>query len=198
MKKVLLIIDVQNDFLPGGALAIPEGDQIIADINAVQEDFDLVVATQDWHPPTHKSFASNHPGKKAFERIEYRDTTQVLWPDHCVQETIGADFSKALRMHRVQAIFRKGMHPDVDSYSVFFDNMRLQATGLESYLKGMDIRQVFVCGLAGDYCVYYSALDAKRSGFDTYCLCSLTRQIAKDSFERALEDMKQRGIYLVS
>src|SRR5215210_6850631 len=145
--KALLLIDIQNDFLPGGALAVPEGDQIIPIVNQLQPHFDLVVATQDWHPAEHKSFAANHPGKNPFEVIDLQGLEQVLWPSHCVQGSPGAAFAPALELNRVEAIFRKGMDPEIDSYSGFFDNGHLKTTGLVDYLHSKKISQVFVAGL---------------------------------------------------
>lgn len=168
--KVLLLIDIQNDFLPGGALAVPHGDKIIPIVNKLQKHFDLVVATQDWHPVNHKSFASNHKAKKVFEKVMLQGLEQVLWPDHCVQGTIGADFSDELNMDKVEAIFRKGMDPEIDSYSGFYDNGSLKSTGLADYLKDKNIKEVYLTGLAGDYCVYFSGMDALKEQFETYLI----------------------------
>jgi nicotinamidase/pyrazinamidase len=158
--KALIIVDVQNDFLPGGALAVDKGDLVIPTINRLQENFELVVATQDWHPAEHKSFASQHEGRSVFEEITLNGLPQVLWPDHCVQETKGAAFSSQLDQKRIEAISRKGMEINIDSYSGFFDNGKKKATGLGAYLKGRGVTSVFVAGLAADYCVYFTALDA--------------------------------------
>ena len=191
--KALLLIDIQNDFLPGGALAVPDGDQIIPIVNHIQPPFDLIVATQDWHPPDHKSFASNHAGRKVFETIDLEGLEQVLWPDHCVQGTYGAEFSKQLDMKKVEAIFRKGTNAAIDSYSGFYDNGHRKSTGLADYLRGKNITQVYIAGLAGDYCVYYSAKDAIKEGFDTYIIEDATKAIDTQSFERAKKDIVQRG-----
>ncbi|MBC9794587.1 bifunctional nicotinamidase/pyrazinamidase [Sinomicrobium weinanense] len=196
--KALLIVDVQNDFLPGGNLAVPQGDEVIPEINALQPRFDLVVATQDWHPQGHQSFASAHPGKDPFEVVDLHGLEQVLWPDHCVQGSQGADFASALEKNRIAAIFRKGMHPEVDSYSGFFDNGKKYVTGLASYLREMKVTEVYVCGLAADYCVYYTAKDARNSGFETYYLTDATRCISRDTYEKAISDLQQIGVHLIT
>ena len=191
--KALLLIDIQNDFLPGGSLAVPEGDVIIPVVNELQPKFDLVIATQDWHPQHHKSFASNHMGQSVFEKIDLDGLEQVLWPDHCVQGSYGAEFSQALDMKRTEAIFRKGTDPHIDSYSGFYDNGHRKTTGLAVYLRGKGIDQVYVAGLAGDYCVYYSAKDALHEGFDTYIIENATRPISKEGFEEAKKDIVEKG-----
>ncbi|WP_026463379.1 bifunctional nicotinamidase/pyrazinamidase [Adhaeribacter aquaticus] len=191
--KALLLIDIQNDFIPGGSLAVPEGDQIISVVNQIQPQFDLVVATQDWHPANHKSFASNHAGKQVFEQIELQGLAQVLWPDHCEQGSAGAEFSPDLDMTKVEAIFRKGTDPEIDSYSGFYDNGRLKSTGLADYLRGKGITDVYLVGLAGDYCVYYSAKDALQEGFNTYLIEDGIRAINADDFAKVKEDIQQRG-----
>lgn len=195
--KALILIDIQNDFLPGGALAVPEGDQIILLINALQKHFNLVVATQDWHPALHKSFASNHQGKAAFEQIDLNGLPQVLWPDHCVQGSQGAELSAAVDWRKTEAIFRKGTNAEIDSYSGFYDNGHLKSTGLGSYLRGRDVTEVFIAGLAGDYCVYFTARDALAEGFVTYIIENATRPISKEGFRRAKEDILQRGGFFV-
>jgi len=196
--KALLVIDVQNDFLPGGHLAVPDGDVVIPVINSLQQQFDLVVATQDWHPKNHLSFASNHPEKNPFEVIDLFGLEQVLWPDHCEQDSRGAAFSPALSTHRFAAIFRKGMDPKTDSYSGFFDNGKKHDTGLSSYLKGLGVTQVYVCGLAADYCVYYSAMDARAEGFETFYITDATKAIAAETYEKATKDMIASGVHLIS
>src|SRR4029078_10377002 len=154
--KALIIVDVQNDFLPGGSLAVPEGDRIIDVINKIQSRFELAVLTQDWHPQNHKSFASNHTNKKPFDVIELNNMQQTLWPNHCVQGTYGAEFSSLLNTNKAEAIFRKGTNPDIDSYSAFFDNGHLKSTCLADYLRGKKAEQVYLTGLCGDICVFYS------------------------------------------
>jgi nicotinamidase/pyrazinamidase len=191
--KALLLIDIQNDFLPGGALAVPEGDQIIPVVNQLQPHFDLVVATQDWHPAEHKSFAANHTGKNAFEVIDLQGLEQVLWPSHCVQGSPGAAFAPALDLNRAAAIFRKGMDPEIDSYSGFFDNGHLKTTGLADYLHSKKVSQVFVAGLAGDYCVYFTAKDALLEGFKTFLIEDACRPISQEGFDQAKADLKHQG-----
>ncbi len=196
--RVLLITDVQYDFLPGGALAVPEGDKIIPVINRIQEKFDLVVATQDWHPAGHESFASAHPGNKVYDVIEWHGLEQVLWPDHCVQQSHGADLDARLEHAKIAAIFRKGMDPAIDSYSAFFDNEKKVSTGLADYLKGKGVKELFICGLAADFCVAFSALDALHEGFETRIISDATRPINPDGFERAKKDFLSAGGRVVS
>jgi len=191
--NALIIIDVQNDFLPGGALPVKDGDVIIPVINNLQNKFDLVVATQDWHPFDHKSFASSHPGKKVFEEINLNGLPQVLWPDHCVQETSGAKFSPLLHTKKVEAIFRKGMDINIDSYSGFFDNGKKKATGMDAYLKGRGITNIYVAGLAADYCVNFTALDGLQVGFDATIITDATRAIDPENFKKVLKDFKEKG-----
>lgn len=197
--KALLLIDVQVDFMPGGALAVPEGDAIVAGLNAAQartDRYDLVVATQDWHPLGHRSFASSHPGQALFAEIEWQGLPQRLWPDHCVQGSPGADLHPGLDLNRVEAIFRKGTDPDLDSYSAFFDNGHRRTTGLAAYLRARGITQVDVAGLASDYCVYFSAKDALQEGFEVAVLENLTRGIAPESIAAARQDLVARGATL--
>ena len=191
--RALLLIDIQNDFLPGGALAVPDGNLIIPLVNKIQPMFSLVVATQDWHPKEHKSFASNHALKSPFEKVELKGMEQVLWPDHCVQSSDGAAFSKLLDMNQVETIFRKGMDPEIDSYSGFYDNGHLKTTGLADYLRARQVDEVFLAGLAGDYCVYYSALDALKEGFKTYLIEDATRAIDPEGFQKAKSDIIKKG-----
>ena len=191
--NALIIVDVQNDFLPGGTLAVKNGFDIIPVINSIQEEFDLVVATQDWHPAEHKSFASNHPGKKPFEEIEMDGLPQVLWPDHCVQQTAGAEFSKELDTKKIEAIFRKGMDKNIDSYSGFFDNGKKKSTGLADYLKGRNINSVFVAGLAADFCVYFTALDALELGFRASIITDATKSIDNEMLKSKLDSFVSKG-----
>jgi nicotinamidase/pyrazinamidase len=156
-----------------------------------------VVATQDWHPQTHKSFASNHAGKKAFEQIDWHGLPQVLWPDHCVQGTPGADFSTAVNWNKTEAIFRKGTDPEIDSYSGFYDNGHLKSTGLSAYLKGRGVTDVYIAGLAADYCVYFTAKDALAEGFSTYVIEDATRAISLEGFENSKKDLFEKGGHLV-
>ena len=195
--KALLLIDIQNDFVPGGRLAVPGGDAILPLVNALQARFDLVVATQDWHPAGHQSFASNHPGRAPFEQIDLHGLPQTLWPDHCVQDTPGAALHPDLSTGHVEAIFRKGMAPNIDSYSAFFDNGHRKATGLTAYLRGRGVTDVYLAGLAGDYCVYFSALDAQAEGFITHVITDATRSIDNAGFRAALAAMQTTGVHLV-
>lgn len=167
---VLLVIDVQNDFCPGGALAVPDGDAVIPVIHHVARHFEHVILTQDWHTPNHFSFASAHPGKKPFEQIETSYGTQTLWPDHCVRDSHGARLHTTLHLPTAELILRKGFHQTIDSYSAFFENDRTTPTGLAGYLRERGLTRVFLAGLAYDYCVGYSALDAQRLGFPAVIL----------------------------
>lgn len=191
--QALIIADVQYDFLPGGALEVPEGDQIIPVINRLQKQFPLVLATQDWHPLNHGSFASAHPGKNTFETIQLNDLDQILWPDHCVQGSYGAKFSSQLEQKRIEAIFRKGLDPTIDSYSGFFDNGRKKSTGLTAYLKGKGVDEVFICGLAGDFCVAYTTLDALSEGFKTTLIKDATRPIDQEGFDKMISKIRDQG-----
>ncbi len=191
--KALIVVDIQNDFLPEGRLAVSEGDKIISLVNTLQTKYDLVVATQDWHPANHRSFASQHPGKKVFEEIDLEGHPQMLWPDHCVQGSDGASFPNALDTRLVAAIFRKGMVENVDSYSGFYDNGRKQNTGLAGYLKDKNITEVHVCGLAADFCVFFTAMDSLAEGFKTGIILPATKAIDETSFERKKELFRQRG-----
>ncbi len=173
----LMIVDVQNDFCPGGALAVADGDAVIDPIHRAARHFEHIVLTQDWHTPDHYSFASAHPGKKPFEQIELSYGPQTLWPDHCVQGTAGADFHPALQLTRAELILRKGFRRTIDSYSAFFENDRTTPTGLAGYLRERGFNRVFIAGLAYDYCVGYSALDARRLGFEAVILRDACRAI---------------------
>ena len=164
-SDVLLVVDIQNDFCPGGRLPVPHGDEVVPVVNAVARQFRHVVLTQDWHPPGHQSFASVHPGKRPFEVVTLPDGPQVLWPDHCVQGTPGAEFRHDLDVPHAELVLRKGYDPSIDSYSAFFENDRLTPTGLAGYLRERGFRRVFIAGLAFDFCVRYSAEDARRAGF---------------------------------
>jgi nicotinamidase/pyrazinamidase len=176
-QSALLIIDVQNDFCPGGALAVAGGDEVIAPIHQIASQFAHIVLTQDWHPADHTSFASAHPGKRPYETIEMPYGSQTLWPNHCVQQTTGADFHPALLLPQAELILRKGFRPQIDSYSAFFENDRTTPTGLAGYLRERGLTRVFLCGLAYDYCVGYSALDARRLGFEAVILRDACRAI---------------------
>jgi nicotinamidase/pyrazinamidase len=174
---VLLIIDVQNDFCPGGALAVADGDAVVPVINRLAQRFDHVVLTQDWHPTGHSSFATSHAGSAPFETIAMPYGPQTLWPDHCVQGTPGAAFHPQLMTEKAELVIRKGFRPAIDSYSAFFENDRTTPTGLSGYLRERGLKRVFMAGLATDFCVNYSALDARRLGFDTVVVGSACRAI---------------------
>lgn len=195
--KALIIVDIQYDFLPGGSLAVAEGDKVIPVINELQKDFDLIVATQDWHPPHHKSFAAEHPGKNEFEVIDLNGLPQVLWPVHCVQGSHGGEFHKDLIKNKIEAIFRKGMNPEVDSYSGFFDNGRRKNTGMFGFLKDRKVEEVTVCGLAADFCVNYTANDALDLGFKTTIVEAGTRPIDADNWEKIKTDFIKKGGVLI-
>ena len=191
--NAFILIDIQNDFIPGGSLPVPSGDQILQLTNELQQLFDLVVATQDWHPNNHKSFASQHPGKKQFEIISLHGMDQVLWPDHCVQGTAGAEFHDRLNLNKVEAVFRKGMNPEIDSYSGFYDNGHKKSTGLAGYLRERSVKRVFICGLAADYCVAYTAKDALKENFDTYVIEDATRAISDEGYSKIKNEVITSG-----
>ncbi len=193
----LLLIDLQFDFLPGGSLAVPEGDAILPLLNELQPRFDLVVATQDWHPAGHRSFASAHPGRELFSEITWQGLPQRLWPDHCVQGSPGAALHPGLDLNRIEAIFRKGTDPELDSYSAFFDNGHRRTTGLSAYLRARGVTEVFVAGLAADYCVYFSAKDARSEGFEVTVIEDATRGIAPDTIAAAKADLLAKGVRYV-
>ncbi|MGF9763131.1 bifunctional nicotinamidase/pyrazinamidase [Microvirga sp. 0TCS3.31] len=192
---VLIVVDFQYDFLPGGALAVPDGDAVIAPINRLARSFRHVVQTQDWHPIGHASFASSHPDRKPFEVTELRYGPQILWPDHCIQGTPGAEISRDLDIPHTQLIIRKGYNAAIDSYSGFKEADRQTSTGLEGYLKERGFRRVFCAGLALDFCVAWTALDAAAAGFETYVIEDASRAIDTDgSLVRAYNDMSAAGI----
>lgn len=199
-NTALLIVDVQNDFIPGGALAVAGGDLVVPVINALQGKFNHVIATQDYHPSNHGSFAANHAGKNPGEFIELAGMTQILWPVHCVQGSRGADFHPDLIQSQWKAIFQKGKNPEVDSYSGFFDNARRGDTGLGDYLKSNGINRVFVCGLALDYCVKFTALDARSLGFETILILDATQAVNLHPLdgEAAIQEMKAGGITILT
>ena len=197
--KALILVDIQNDFLPGGALAVPEGDKIISVVNQLIAAFPLVVATQDWHPASHGSFAANHPGKKLFEQINLNGLPQTLWPVHCVQGTSGAELAPGLQREGIAKIFPKGTDAGIDSYSGLFDNGHRKSTGLGEWLRANGVTEVFVCGLATDYCVKSTALDAAQFGFRTHFIedASCGVNLQPDDVEKALAEMNRAGIETV-
>ena len=197
--KCLILVDIQNDFLPGGALAVPDGDKVIPVANKLQPLFPLVVATQDWHPANHGSFAVSHPGKKIFEQVELNGLPQTLWPVHCVQNTKGAELAAALNRDRIAKVFTKGTDPGIDSYSGLFDNGHRKSTGLGEWLKAQGIIEVYVCGLATDYCVKFTALDAVQFGFKTHFIEDASRgvNLQPPDIPNALAEMKRAGVTLM-
>ena len=195
MSRCLIVVDVQNDFMPGGALAVPGGDEVLPVVNRLAARFDNVVLTQDWHPRDHASFASSHPGRKPFESIDLAYGRQVLWPEHCVQGTPGAAFHAALDATRAQLVIRKGFHRDIDSYSGFLEADRSTPTGLAGYLKERGLRELYVCGLATDFCVAWTALDAVGAGFDVTVIEDACRAIdLEGSLSRAWQEMAASGV----
>ncbi|WLC08116.1 bifunctional nicotinamidase/pyrazinamidase [Bradyrhizobium elkanii] len=193
--SALLVIDVQNCFLPGGSLAMKDGEQVVPVINRIAKSFANVVMTQDWHTPGHISFASTHSGKKPFETVDLAYGKQVLWPDHCVQGTDGASLSKELAIPQAGLIIRKGFHKDVDSYSAFTEADGKTTTGLAAYLKARNVERVFVAGLATDFCVAWTALDARKAGFETYVVEDACRGIdTQGSLAKAWDDMAKAGV----
>jgi nicotinamidase/pyrazinamidase len=195
--KTLIITDIQLDFLPGGALAVPDGDKIIPVINYLQKKFELVIATQDWHPKDHISFASNHVSKNPFDKIVWHDMEQILWPDHCIQSSKGAEFHPLLEVQRVEAIFRKGMDREIDSYSGFYDNGHKKNTGLAGYLRERNATELYFCGLAGDFCVQYSIKDALREGFAATLIEDATRSISEQEFQKVKNELALQGCKII-
>ena len=198
-ETAFLIIDVQNDFCPGGALAVPKGDEIIDTINKLLPRFAAKVFTQDWHPKSHTSFASNHKNKAIYENIALPYGEQVLWPDHCVQGSRGAEFHKDLMTDQADMIIRKGFRKEIDSYSAFFENDRKTSTGLDGYFSSRKITKIVCAGLATDFCVYFSAIDAKKLGYQVTILMDASRAIDLDgSLNTAIDDMQSKGIVLTT
>ncbi|WP_426234265.1 bifunctional nicotinamidase/pyrazinamidase [Pseudomonas sp. TWP3-2] len=197
-RAALLVIDVQNDFTPGGQLAVPEGDLIVPLINRLAAQFKQVIIAQDWHPPGHASFASSHPGRQPYDVIQLPYGEQKLWPEHCVQGTRGAEFHSGLDLPHAQLIIRKGCNPDIDSYSAFLEADRVTTTGLAGYLKERGIDTVYMVGLALDFCVMFSALDARSAGFNAFVVLDACRAIdINGSLEQAIERMQISGVGLI-
>lgn len=199
----LIVVDMQNDFMPGGALAVDDGDTFLSDTNTLMQQFKQqglpVVLTQDWHTPDHLSFASSHDGKEPYDAYDAAGLGPVLWPDHCVQGSEGAEFHPQLDTRGAEAIIRKGYRTPIDSYSGFLENDHHTETGLDGYLKSRNVRRIFVCGLAADYCVYYTAADGAEKGYNVLYLSDLTMPVGSppDSMERAVEDMRNKGVQFV-
>jgi nicotinamidase/pyrazinamidase len=197
-QDLLLVIDVQNDFCPGGQLAVADGDDIIPVIHKIAPFFEHIILTQDWHPPNHQSFASAHPGKRPFEQVQVSYGEQTLWPDHCVQGSKGAEFHPALHLPQAELILRKGFRPHIDSYSAFFENDRATATGLAGYLRERGLTRVFLAGLAYDYCVAHSALDAVRLGIPAVVVRDACRAIDLNGSVAAIEkEFAASGVMLI-
>lgn len=197
--RALILVDIQNDFVPGGALAVREGDQVVPTANGLAPKFDMVVATQDWHPADHGSFAANHAGGKVGEVIDLHGLPQVLWPVHCVQGTRGAEFVEGLDVSKVAKVFRKGTDREIDSYSGFYDNGHRRSTGLGEWLSERGVRDVYVMGLATDYCVKFTALDARKLGFDVTLIEEGCRgvELKAGDVVRAVEEMRGAGVRVV-
>lgn len=202
-KDSLIIIDVQNDFLPGGMLAVTNGDKIIEGINKLGTKFHKnqpIVLTQDWHPPDHQSFASAHSGKKPYESYQAPGIGPILWPDHCIQGSPGAEFSPLLNSNMGTLIIRKGFHKTIDSYSAFLENDKKTETGLHAFLQGLKIERLFLTGLALDYCVYFSAIDARKYNFEVIVVLDLTKPVnsPEDSMSNALQSMNNKGVLFIN
>ena len=200
INAALIMVDLQNDFCEGGALEVAGGSAVVPLANQLQKSFKVVIATQDWHPADHTSFASNHPGHGISDVVRTDHVLQILWPDHCIQGSHGADFHPDLDTRHISKIFHKGVDSSIDSYSAFFDNEHLRSTGLSDYLREHHIRDVYILGLATDYCVKYSALDAKQSGFNVYVIEDACRgvDLAEGDVEKALNEMRAIGIHVIT
>lgn len=198
--QALIIVDFQNDFLPSGSLPVPEGDTILPVINKLIDKFPLVVATQDWHPQDHGSFASNHPGKQIGDTVILGGISQILWPDHCVQNTKGAEFVSGLHTEKIAEIFRSGTDKHVDSYSGFLDNAKKHSTGLDQYLKERGVDEVFIVGLATDYCVKFTALDAIDLGFKAFLIKDASKgvNLQAGDVDKSLEEMQTKGVSIIT
>jgi nicotinamidase/pyrazinamidase len=198
-RDVLLVIDVQNDFCDGGALAVPRGEDVVPVIHRIAGVFRHAILTQDWHPPDHHSFASHHPGRQPFETIETSHGSQMLWPDHCVQGSLGAAFHAHLQLDNAELILRKGFRPDIDSYSAFLENDHRTRTGLTAYLRERELKRIFVTGLAYDVCVRYSAIHSRAEGFETYVIEDACRAIDRgDSVHSARHAFGEAGVHHIS
>ncbi|MEN7548279.1 bifunctional nicotinamidase/pyrazinamidase [Rapidithrix thailandica] len=198
--NALIVVDIQNDFVTGGALAVPQGESIIPTVNQLIDTFDLVVATKDWHPKNHGSFVDNYPGKKVGDVIDLHGLDQILWPTHCVQHTQGAEFVEGLNTKGIRRVFSKGTDTDIDSYSGFYDNGHRKATGLEEYLKDKGVKDVYIAGLAADYCVKYTALDALKVNFKTYLVKDATKgvDLNEGDVEKAFKNVQEAGGILLT
>jgi len=202
MKKALLIVDVQNDFCEGGTLEVKKGKEVIPVINNLvqSKQFDFIIATEDWHPRNHKSFASNHKNKNVYDVVKLNGITQVLWPDHCIQRTKGAKFHKDLILGEKYFVFKKGKNPGIDSYSGFFDNDHKTSTGLTEFLRKNNVNEIYITGLATDYCVKFTAIDSVNEGYKTFVIKDAVRgvNIEKDDSKRAFSEMKAKGCKIIT
>lgn len=197
--RALLVVDIQNDFCPGGSLAVPEGDEIIPLINDLAAEFDHVVLTQDWHPPGHSSFASSHEGKEPYDTVEMPYGEQILWPEHCVQGSEGAEFHPKLDVDKAELIIRKGFRPEIDSYSAFFENDHETRTGLTGYLRERGIDRLYIAGLATDFCVHWSAVDGRKQGFEIFVIEDASRGIdTNGSLAEAIKRIRESGSQIVT
>lgn len=196
--RTLILVDVQNDFMPDGSLAVPQADRIIPVINSILEHFDLIVATQDWHPQNHKSFASNHRNKKPFDIINLHGIEQILWPDHCIQGSSGADFHPDLQTNKIAAVFRKGMDSEIDSYSGFYDNGHKISTGLSGYLKEKGVTEVHFCGLATDICVFHTVRDSIGEGFLSVLIEDASQPLDVNDFAVKKNDLIKLGARIIN
>ena len=196
--RTLIIIDVQNDFMSDGALPVPHGEDIVPIINSVMEHFELIVASMDWHPQNHKSFAANHVNRKPYDHININGMDQILWPNHCVWGSIGAQFHPQLNTSRIETIFRKGVDPDIDSYSCFYDNLHQKSTGLVGYLSEKKSTKLYFCGLCADICVYFSIKDAIDAGFSCCLIEDATMPLRKDDFAVLKKELTQLGVEIIS
>jgi nicotinamidase/pyrazinamidase len=198
--KALIVVDAQYDFMPGGNLAVPEGDKIIPVVNDLIPKFDLIIFTKDWHPKDHKSFASQHEAKNVFEEIELNGLTQVLWPDHCVQDTLGSEIHKEIDFSKISGdfyFFKKGMDKGVDSYSAFYDNGRKNSTGLSKFLNEKNVSKVFITGLALDFCVAFTAIDSAFEGFETIVIKDATKAINETNTERVFKEFDEANVKII-
>lgn len=200
MRKALIVIDLQNDFMPGGTLAVSGSDQIVPVINHILLGFELIIAVRDWHPSEHVSFAENHPGHKIGEVINLNRITQILWPAHCIAGTKGAEFSPGLNISRVDKIINKGVDPGIDSYSCFWDNEHLRQTELHAYLQKQEVTDVYLAGIATEYCVKYSVIDAVSHGYKTNVIIDACRgiELKKGDIDNAVKEMAERGARIIN
>lgn len=196
--KTLIIVDVQTDFMPGGSLAVPGADRIIPVINQLQDHFDLIIATQDWHPQNHSSFASNHSGRQPFDKANIEGMEETLWPDHCVQGSPGAELYPGMKTNKIAVIFRKGMNPAVDSYSGFYDNHRKVSTGLNGYLKEKGVSKIYFCGLAAEICVYFTIKDALKEGFSARLIEDASQPLNVLEFNRVKKELTEKGVQILN